>query len=497
LADAPRSDVRAAPLRPIEPRPIENRPIENRPIENRPTENRPPEARPADPRPSADGRPEGQVGRGRYVCPFCGSQNTTGTGPCPRCTMEDTLATREATKSRIGPWCVLQSRNPAAPGMRYATLLALVAKGQVGPRSIVRGPTTHQLWRYAVQVRGLSREFGVCYSCGQSVEKSGNYCPSCERPQGPRGDPDALLESRDALALPAPGMAPGMSIAGGAIGPGGFASGARGNTPAIVSQGRMDVDIPAFGQPAVTSRPAQRHAVLPIVPSRSKPNVLSTADLAAALQDGDAPVPGRSPFRRALVMLIFAGLIGGIVLLYNRPDLRDRSQQWIATNFVAVRQRISAMLAQRPAPAPTPANINDADNFLPIDPADASAPRPAPVAAQKPAEDSGASRPNAYAASSSGDAQASAAPSTPPTPAPKPAAPAAVSPLPSQANQPALAADLDRSRILYDRAIDAESRNDWSQAVRYYEAIQRLPHGAWEADLMPRLNYARKMAGIQ
>ena len=74
----------------------------------------------------------------------------------------------------------------------------------------------------------------------------------------------------------------------------------------------------------------------------------------------------------------------------------------------------------------------------------------------------------------------------------------AVTPLPAApSNQPAVAADLDRSRILYDRAIDAESRNDWSQAVRYYEAIQRLPHAAWEADLTPRLNYARKMAGIQ
>src|SRR5262245_37969597 len=47
----------------------------------------------------------------KHVCPFCGSQNAvlagsngTAAAPCPRCTMEDTAATRQATKARIGPW---------------------------------------------------------------------------------------------------------------------------------------------------------------------------------------------------------------------------------------------------------------------------------------------------------------------------------------------------------------------------------------------------------
>src|SRR4051812_39965046 len=59
----------------------------------------------------------------KRVCPYCGHQSAHGSEPCPRCTMEDTPATRQATKTRIGPWYVLQSRNPAAPGMKYATLL--------------------------------------------------------------------------------------------------------------------------------------------------------------------------------------------------------------------------------------------------------------------------------------------------------------------------------------------------------------------------------------
>jgi hypothetical protein len=132
--------------------------------------------------------------QGRHVCPFCGSINDSSEGPCPRCTMENTADTRKATKSRIGPWYVLQSRNPAAPGMKFDTLLGFVRKGRVKARSIVRGPTTHQLWRFACQVKGLSREFELCYSCGGTIRREAHVCPQCNRPQGPPADPDVFIE---------------------------------------------------------------------------------------------------------------------------------------------------------------------------------------------------------------------------------------------------------------------------------------------------------------
>src|SRR4030095_8319653 len=141
--------------------------------------------------------------QGRHVCPFCGSVNETMEGPCPQCTMTNTAETRKATKSRIGPWYVLQSRNPAAPGMRYETLLGFVRKGRVKARSIVRGPTTHQLWRFACQVKGLSREFGLCYRCGGSIEKDAQLCPQCNRLQDPPADPDVFLEGMATQPSPA------------------------------------------------------------------------------------------------------------------------------------------------------------------------------------------------------------------------------------------------------------------------------------------------------
>lgn len=155
----------------------------------------------ADPAAGA-GAGEGLGGRyplaGRHVCPFCGTLNETMDGPCPQCTMTNTAETRKATKSRIGPWYVLQSRNPAAPGMRYETLLGFVRKARVKARSIVRGPTTHQLWRFACQVKGLSREFGLCYSCGGSIEHEAQLCPQCNRLQDPPADPDTFLEGQGA-----------------------------------------------------------------------------------------------------------------------------------------------------------------------------------------------------------------------------------------------------------------------------------------------------------
>jgi hypothetical protein len=132
---------------------------------------------------------------GKHVCPFCGTVSLAPEGICPHCNMDGAAASRPATKALIGPWYVLQPRLPAIPGITFARLLGLVKKGRIRPNSVVRGPTTHQFWRFAGQVKGLSREFGICYDCGEELPTDAAACPACSCSQLPPANPDALLES--------------------------------------------------------------------------------------------------------------------------------------------------------------------------------------------------------------------------------------------------------------------------------------------------------------
>jgi len=109
--------------------------------------------------------------------------------------MEDTPTTRAATAARVGPWFVLQRKNPTAPGLRYSVLLSLVKRGLVTTDSILRGPTTQQLWRRATRVRGVARAFGVCWNCASSVSPEATACVRCGENQEPPADPDLFLES--------------------------------------------------------------------------------------------------------------------------------------------------------------------------------------------------------------------------------------------------------------------------------------------------------------
>lgn len=133
-------------------------------------------------------------GAASKICPFCAAlRPDVASEPCPRCGLPDTPATRTATSARLGPWFVFQRRNPAAPGMNWTTLRQLIDQGRVTPRSVLRGPTTGQLWAPGAKVRGVSRLFGMCWHCNALVKKNTEHCPSCQADQVPPGDPDALL----------------------------------------------------------------------------------------------------------------------------------------------------------------------------------------------------------------------------------------------------------------------------------------------------------------
>jgi hypothetical protein len=119
------------------------------------------------------------------LCPHCGTFNAGVGKVCSHCQLPDNSETRSVSGQRPGRWFVLDQENPDKPGMEFQELQSLAECQLINSRSVVRGPGTGQLWRLASSIRGLSREFGVCYSCGGSIESDETICPHCDRSQKP------------------------------------------------------------------------------------------------------------------------------------------------------------------------------------------------------------------------------------------------------------------------------------------------------------------------
>jgi hypothetical protein len=461
---------------------------------------------------------------GRHVCPFCGAVREQNDGVCSRCTMDNTSASRQATKARIGPWYVFQSRNPAAPGMKFETLLGFIHKGRVKARSVVRGPTTHQLWRFAAHVKGISREFGICYSCGGAIARTAGLCPHCNRLQEPPADPDVFIEGQQSFA---PAAVPEPVV--------------RNLAPTPLAAGDIVVPPLTAAHPVVhrpndplnAAAPAQ-NSVPESEDTRAKraEGFLSPQDLAAAFNLDFRPKGGparkqqqqstaRRPSiksrpprwgRRFLVLVFLAAIGGTAYALATKPVLRaqalDYSRQaidWTKQKYAELHER---MAAKPPRSTSTTPNAG-----LPADPLDTTAAIPAtprthaPVSesngATVPAPQTPATSPAAAPTSSpspwdqlygkpkqtksdiSGQKQSVSTATPPPTPPPDASPP----PVSSRVKRPGT---LDEMRTLYRQAIDAEGDNDFATAVKKYEQIKEFTPDLWPADLNLRLTQARR-----
>ena len=447
---------------------------------------------------------------GQYVCPFCGTLSETPDGPCSRCSMENSSASRKATKQRIGPWYVYQHRNPAAPGMKFETLLSFVEKGKVKPRTVVRGPTTHQLWRFAAHVKGLSREFGVCFSCGGAITPSTNLCPHCNRLQEPPVNPDVLLEgdpdTRAASpARPAPRPAPVYRPAA-----------------------EPDVADDEIDEPVEEVAPPKKKArEVPPAPKPKREAYLSPRELAAAFnldfapkkKSGwsEEPAPQqqqqqrRRPHRkhkrrhpgRIVFLLLLLVIAAAVAVLAYKPALRNQLQQQGAVQW----KKLMAVLVPKPAPNKT--NQHDALTDAPLSTQLRNAhslPKAADVALEHPkqVETPKTSSKHVIAATMP---VVTVAPATQPAPAVADAHPQTSDSHPKEnvappaETQPAPEIDLveaaEKAKDLYDKGIDAEQRVDFKAAVNYYQQITKLPRETWPTDLELRLKLARAQAGIK
>ncbi len=112
------------------------------------------------------------------ICPICGdAQNETSI--CVRCGTsleKDSLLIAEGT---IGPWWVREDDKSFHPGMTYDHLADLAKKGKIQRHSLLRGPTTRQLWTVARYVPGIAHLLERCHQCGEHVRIKERSCPKC------------------------------------------------------------------------------------------------------------------------------------------------------------------------------------------------------------------------------------------------------------------------------------------------------------------------------
>jgi len=485
------------------------------------------------------------------VCPFCGAISEKSEVPCPRCKMENSALTRQATRARIGPWYVMQARNPSAPGMKCNTLLALIRKGQITPRSVIRGPTTFQLWRFAARVKGISREFGLCYSCGAELQRISTFCPRCSRSQELPPNPDVLLENepqsktvyrqvnqRPDLPAAAPMEPPPQQAR-----PAAASEPEQDRPPRPATQipsaaetmaELADIPSPHSAPPEMQSRPRQR----------PQEGILTPRELAAAFSIQYDPTMDSSgkPRRErggwglavAAVLLLMVG--GGVSVFYFMPTLRAR--------FIAFLQGSSTPSAVQPNSPPPAKSVPDGNppwmNYVPDE-------TPPITTVNKPSgvDSSNNSSPNSSPTSgvasnwnnSPGDPPViapdnhSAAPVVNPTPAPQPppVGPVAIAQNPTPApsnpppandnstatpvpipNDPGTAAAAETANKLKqsfgddpdtlamklrNSGLDAEAKQDYNSARYFYQQVESLPPDHWPSDIDRLLKNAEKHFG--
>ncbi len=128
------------------------------------------------------------------ICPYCGATHPAS-DRCGTCGGLFEPLSRQATHNAMGPWFVRDPGRPFRPGCSYETLIKMIDRGQVTKLSIIRGPTTGQLWGPAKRIRGVAHLLGYCHSCDASVDPDDHRCDACGVPFG------AFLD-RNFLGLP-------------------------------------------------------------------------------------------------------------------------------------------------------------------------------------------------------------------------------------------------------------------------------------------------------
>ncbi len=125
------------------------------------------------------------------ACPLCG-ETQYEQSVCKQCGGKldpDGLLLAEAS---FGPWYIRDEDNPFAPGMTYDLVVQKIEDKALHRFSLVRGPTTRQLWIVAKRVPGIAHLLGRCHKCDEHVDPVSIACSVCGVAFGGYRDRDSL-----------------------------------------------------------------------------------------------------------------------------------------------------------------------------------------------------------------------------------------------------------------------------------------------------------------
>jgi len=112
------------------------------------------------------------------ICPYCGDPQPLG-DHCRSCGGRFEPLSRRASLNAMGPWFIRDERRPFLPGLSYETIAQMVEADEITTRTIMRAPSTKQLWTVAKRVPGVAHLLGYCHRCGTSVDPNDSHCPQC------------------------------------------------------------------------------------------------------------------------------------------------------------------------------------------------------------------------------------------------------------------------------------------------------------------------------
>ena len=130
------------------------------------------------------------------ICPYCGAAQTMGSR-CGACGVAFDPGTRLNQQLRMGPWFLRDPQHPFRAGRSYEEMVERVEEGDITRYSIVRGPTTGQLWTVARKTPGLAHLLGDCYACNAKIPPGTTRCPECDTSF-------IVWDDRNTLGLPEP-----------------------------------------------------------------------------------------------------------------------------------------------------------------------------------------------------------------------------------------------------------------------------------------------------